>query len=189
MMFAALLVTNIALGSGNLRVDILPLNAERAVVAISNSEESRFEISLKNASGEVVYYQETEGSLADYRKVYDFSNMEPGTYTLEVSIDGATSKRQFDIDGHNINVGKLKSVVEPYFAFNEDVLRISYLNFPGDKMELLIYDGDELLIYNKALENTFSVNEGLNLSKLKNGNYQVVLASGEETFGYAVEVK
>jgi len=188
MMFATVLIANVAMATGNLRVDILPLNAERAVVAISNSAESNFGISIENSAGEIVYYKETEGKMTDYRKVYDFSQLEDGTYTLIVNIDGATTKRDFNIDSRNIAVGKMQNLVQPYFAFNDDVLRIAYLNYPGETMDLLIYDGNDL-IYNKALENTFSVNEGLNLSKLKAGNYQVVLATGDQVYDYTVEVK
>lgn len=188
MTFAIMIVANVAMATGNLRVDILPLTAERAVVAISNSAESKFEISIENSVGEIVYYKETEGKMADYRKVYDFSKLENGQYTLTVNIDGATSKREFSIDSRNIAVGKMKNLVRPYFAFNNDVLRVAYLNYPGETMDLLIYEGDNL-IYNKALENTFSVNEGLNLSKLKTGNYQVVLATGDQVYDYTVEIK
>lgn len=187
MMFAAMLIANIALATGNLRVDILPLTASRAVVAISNSIESNFEISIENSAGEIVYYKETEGEVADYRKVYDFSRLEAGKYSLVVNIDGASSRRDFNI-GNGIEVGKMKNLVKPFFAYNNEILHLAYLNYPGEKMDLLIYDGDNL-IYNKALENTFSVNEGLDLSKLKTGNYQVVLATGDQVYDYTVEVK
>jgi hypothetical protein len=188
LMFAAVVTANVAMATGNLRVDILPLNADRAVVAISNNAESKFEISIQDASGDVVYYKETEGKMTDYRKVFDFSKLEAGRYTLVVTIDGATSKRDFSIDNKSIEVGKMKSIVDPYFAYNNNILHLAYLNYPGENMDLMIYSGNEL-IYNKALENTFSVNEGLNLSKLKAGNYQVVLATGDQVFDYTVEVK
>ncbi len=188
MMFALMVIANMAMATGNLRVDILPLTAERAVVAISNNAESKFEISIENAFGEMIYYKETEGSMADYRKVYDFSKLESGNYKLIVSIDGAASEREFSINSNEINVGKMKSVVDPVFTYNNDVLRVAYLNYPGEKMKLMLYDSNDL-IYNKALENSFSVNAGLNLSNLKSGNYQAVLTAGDETFNYTVEVK
>ncbi|WP_423126385.1 hypothetical protein [Gaoshiqia sp. Z1-71] len=188
MMFALIVIANMAMATGNLRVDILPLTADRAVVAISNNAESKFQISIENSSGEMIYYKETEGNAAEYRKIYDFSKLEKGDYRLTVSIDGAVSERAFSIESKNINVGKMKNVVEPFFSFKDDILRVAYLNYPGENMNLLIYEGSNL-IYNKALENTFSVNEGLNLSKLKNGNYQVVLATGNDVFDYTVEVK
>ena len=52
---------NIASAVGNLRVDILPLSGDRAVVAVSSKAESQYEISIENSYGEVIYYKETEG--------------------------------------------------------------------------------------------------------------------------------
>lgn len=176
---------NIAFASGNLRVDILPLSSERAVVAVSSKAESQYEISIENAYGEVIYYKETEGNITDYRKVYDFSKLDRGEYKVVATIDGATSERTFTVGSKEISVGDLKYVMDPVFSFNNDVLRVAYLNYPGEKVDLKIYDGNEL-IYTKSIDSKFAVNEGLNLSKLKSGNYQVVLASGQEVFDYTL---
>lgn len=182
---ALALVANVAVAGGNLRVDILPLNTNRAVVAISSENENQYEISIENSYGDVVYYKETEGSLTDYRKVFDFSKLEKGDYKLIASINGATSVRNFTIGSEAIAVGDMKYVSDPVFSFNNDVLRVAYLNYPGEKVNLKIYDGNEL-IYSKTLDDNFAVNEGMNLSKLKSGNYQVVLASGNDIFDYTV---
>ncbi|WP_299578847.1 hypothetical protein [uncultured Sunxiuqinia sp.] len=188
MMFALTVIANIALAAGSLRVNILPINGDQAVVAISNNAETKFQISIKDEQGDVVYFKETEENVADYRKVYDFSKLENGDYTLTVSIDDVKGERPFSIDRGSIVVGKEKTLAAPYFSFNNDVLRIAFLNYSGEQTSLYIYDGDQL-VYSKALENSFSVNEGLNLSKLATGDYQVVLASGNEVYDYAVAVK
>ncbi|MGQ7868923.1 hypothetical protein [Sunxiuqinia sp. sy24] len=188
IMLALTVIANIALATGTLRVNILPINADRALVAISNNAETKFQISIKDAAGGVVYFKETEGTQADYRKVYDFSKLETGDYTLSVDVDNVKGVRDFSIDNGSIIVGKEKTLAAPYFSFNNDVLRVAFLNHTGDKTSLYIYSGEEL-VYSKALENSFSVNEGLNLSKLTTGNYQVVLASGNEIYDYAVAVK
>ncbi|HKJ44096.1 MAG TPA: hypothetical protein VKA27_18510 [Sunxiuqinia sp.] len=187
MMFALTVIANIALATGNLRLNILPLTAERAVVAISNDAQSKFEISIKDSRGGVVYYKETEGTMTDYRKVYDFSKLETGDYKLIVSIDGVKGERNFSINHNEISVGKAKILEAPFFSYKNDVLRLAYLNHSAEKMKLSIYGNGEL-IYSKALENNFSVNEGLDLSKLSSGEYLVVLASGDETYDYTVDV-
>jgi hypothetical protein len=188
MMIALTVIANIALATGNLRVNILPLTAERAVVAISNDSESKFQIRIEDSRGSVVYFKETEGKVADYRKVYDFSLLEKGDYKLVVSIDGIVGKRNFTIDHKEISVGQEKILAAPFFSYKNDVLRLAYLNHEGEKMNLSIY-ADSGLVYSKALENTFSVNKGLDLSKLSAGDYRVVLASGEEVYDYTVAVK
>ncbi len=183
-MIALVASANIAMAGGNLRVDILPLNSDRAVVAVSSNVESQYEISIENSNGDVIYYKETEGNMTDYRKVYDFSKLEKGDYRVIASINGATSVRSFSV-GKDIAVGSLSYVSDPVFTYDQDVLRVAYLNYPGEKLALKIYDGNNL-IYSKAIASDFAVNEGLNLSKLKRGNYQVVLASGNEVFDYTV---
>ncbi len=183
--FALVASANIAMASGNLRVDILPLTSDRAVVAVSSKAESQYEISIENAYGEVIYYKETEGNVTDYRKVFDFSKLSKGDYKVVATIDGATSERTFSVGTKEIAVGDLKYVADPVFSFDKDILRVAYLNYPGEKVNLKIYDGNDL-IYSKAIDSNFAVNEGLNLAKLRSGNYQVVLASGNEVFDYTV---
>jgi len=183
--FALVISANIAMAGGNLRVDILPLTSERAVVAVSSPAQNQYEISIENSYGEVIYYKETEGNITDYRKVFDFSKLENGEYKVIATIDGATSERTFAVGSKTISVGDLKYVADPVFSFNNDVLRVAYLNYPGEKVDLKIYDGNDL-IYSKQINSEFAVNEGLNLAKLKSGNYQVVLASGNEVFDYTV---
>ncbi len=182
--FALVASANVAMASGNLRVDILPINTERAVVAISSNSASQYEISIKDATGEVIYYKETEGTTSDYRKIFDFSKLEAGDYSVVASINGETSVRNFTI-GQEIAVGNMSYVVDPVFSFDENILRVSFLNYPGEEVSLHVYDGNEL-IYSKSIENSFAVNEGLNLSKLAGGNYQVVLATANDVFDYSI---
>src|SRR5450759_4184169 len=129
MLFAFVAIANTLMASGNLKVNILPLTSEKAVVAISNTSASNFKISIANDRGENIYYKETVADSKDYRKVFDFSNLEDGNYKLTASIDGLTSERSFKIDKKDIAVGKEKTEMEPYFAYKEGVLVLSYLNF------------------------------------------------------------
>ena len=188
LMLALIVSANIALATGNLKVNILPLTAERAVVAISNSDKSEFGISVESKYGEVLYSNQTNGSSKEYNRIFDFSQLQSGDYNLVVNIDGAISKRAFSIDGYKITVGELKKAVEPFFSYEENVLRVAFLNYANDNLKLTIYDGGTS-IYEKALENTFSVNEGLDLSKLNKGDYSVVLSAGVESYRYTVDVQ
>ncbi|MGQ8337096.1 hypothetical protein ACUNWD_11145 [Sunxiuqinia sp. A32] len=188
MMVALTVIANIALATGNLKVNILPLTAERAVIAISNSADSQFEIEVKDAYGEILYYNQTKGQSNEYNKVYDFSRLETGDYKLVVNIDGEVSERAFTIERSKINVGATKNIVKPFFTYKNEILRVAYLNFADEDLKLSVYSEGDLL-YNKALENTFSVNEGLNLSKLKSGEYQVVLSTESENYNYSLNVE
>lgn len=188
MLFAFVAFANTLMASGNLKVNILPLTSETAVVAISNTDAANFQISIKNDKSEVVYYKETEADSKDFRKVFDFSKLEAGDYNLSVSIDGMTTERSFKIESKNIAVGKETSLMEPYFSYKDGILRVSYLNFPEENLKLNFYNKDEL-VYSKVLGNKFNVIEGFDLSKLEKGAYSVVLTGNSKDHSYALNVE
>ncbi len=188
MLIAFVAFANTLMATGNLKVNILPLTAETAVVAISNTAAANFQISIANEKGEVVYYKETDADSKDYRKVFDFSKLEKGDYKLTVSAEGFTSEREFIIENRNIAVGKEKSILDPYFAYKDEVLKLSYLNFQEENLSLNFYDQNNL-IYSKEIGDKFNVTEGFNLSKLDRGTYSVVFSAGNESYTYNVTVE
>ena len=188
MLFAFVAFANTLMAGGNLKVNILPLTSEKAVVAISTTDAANLQISIENEKGETVYYKETDADNKDYRKVFDFSNLEKGDYKLSVSTSGLTSERTFSIDNENIAVGKEKSLIEPYFAYKEGVLKMSYLNFPEENLSLNFYTNDNL-VYTKEIGKKFSVLEGFDLSKLEKGTYSVVLSTDSKTYSYNLDLK
>jgi len=188
MLFAFVAFANTLMAAGNLKVNILPLNSEQAVVAITTVDAANLQISIENDKGEKVYYKEPDADNKDYRKVFDFSNLEKGEYKLSVSTNGLTTERNFSIDNENIAVGSEKSVLEPYFAYKDGVLKISYLNFPEENMNLSFYtDGD--LVYSKEMGKKFNASEGFDLSKLEKGNYTVVLSTTSQSYSYDLDLK
>lgn len=188
MLFAFVAFANTLMAGGNLKVNILPLTSETAVVAISTVDASNLQISIENSRGEKVYYKETDADNKDYRKIFDFSNLEKGDYKLLVTTNGFTTERAFSIDKESIAVGKEKSLIEPYFAYKNGVLKISYLNFPEEKLSLDFYANNDL-VYSKQIGNKFNVLEGFDLSKLEKGNYQVVLSSDSKSYSYDLDLK
>jgi hypothetical protein len=188
MLIAFVAFANTLMATGNLKVNILPLTAEKAVVAISNTAAANFQISIANEKGEVVYYKETDADSKDFRKVFDFSNLDKGDYKLSVTVDALTTERLFKIESKNIAVGKEKSILEPFFAYKDGVLKLSYLNFPEEDLSLNFYDRDNL-VYIKEIGSKFNVSEGFNLSKLEKGTYSVVLSSNEKSYTYNLNVE
>jgi len=188
MLFAFVAFADTLMASGNLKVNILPLTSEKAVVAISNNTASNFQISIENENGETIYYKETTAESKDFRKVFDFSNLTSGEYTLTATIDGATTERAFKVERNKIAVGKEKTAIEPYFSFKDGTLAVSYLNFSEENLLLSFYDNNGL-VYSKEIGDKFNVTEGFDLSKLANGNYTVVLSTGSRNYDYQVNVE
>ena len=188
MLFTFVAFANTLIAGGNLKVNIVPLNSEKAVVAISSTDAANLQISIENENGEKVYYKEADAENSDYSKVFDFSNLEVGDYKLSVSTNGLTTERPFSIDKKNIEVGKEKYLMEPYISYKDGALKLSYLNFPEENVNLNLYTNNDL-VYSKEIGNKFNVLEGYDLSKLEKGNYTVVLSSWSSLHSYDFEVK
>ena len=187
-LFALVAFANTLFASGNLKVNILPLNAEKAVVAISTLSNSNFNITIADDKGQIVYYQENSNSGENYRKVYNFSDLEDGTYKLTVVSDDLTSERQFKKSHKIINVGEEKTTIEPYFGYDDGILRCTYLNFTKEDMTIHFFKNNELL-YTKNIGKGFNVQEAMNLSKLDKGKYEAVLYAGVKQFSYPIVIQ
>lgn len=188
MLVAFVAFANTLMATGNLKVNILPLTAEKAVIEISNTAAANFRISIANEKGEVVYYNQTNGDSKDFSKIFDFRNLDKGNYKLTVTKNGASSERSFKIDDKHIAVGNEKSTLEPFFAYKEGVLKLSYLNFSEENIKLNFYQNNDL-IYSKNIGDTFNVNKGFKLWKLDKGTYSVVLSAADKNYTYNFNIE
>jgi hypothetical protein len=187
-LFALVAFASTVFASGNLKVNILPLNADKAVVAISTLSNSNFNITIADDKGQIVYYQESSNPGENYRKVYNFSDLEDGTYQLTVVSDNLSAERQFNKSRGQIKVGEEKTTLEPFFGYEAGILRCSYLNFTKEDMTLHFFKNNEL-IYTKNVGRGFNMQEALNLSKLDKGNYEAVLYAGGKQFTYPIQIQ
>jgi hypothetical protein len=187
-LFAFVAFANTLFASGNLKVNILPLNAEKAVVAISTLTNSNFKITIANDQGEIVYYQENSNPDENYRKVYDFSDLEDGTYKLTVVSDDVTSERLFKKSHRIINVGEEKTTIEPYFGYEDGILKCSYLNFNKEDITLYFYKNN-VEVFSKAIGHDFIIQQALDLSKLGKGSFEAVLCARIKQFTYPIKIQ
>ena len=187
-LFALVAFANTLFAAGNLKVNIVPLNAEKAVVDISTLTNSNFSITISDDQGHVVYYNENSNPGENYHKVYNFSDLEDGTYKLKVVSNDITTERQFQKSHRIIMVGEEKTTLEPFFGYEDHILKCSYLNFAKDYMTMNFYKDHEL-VYTKKIGRDFNIQHALNLSKLVKGNYEAVLSTGEKQFLYPIEIQ
>lgn len=190
-LFAAVLAVFVfggAMASGNLRVNIKSLNNDLTEVEILNTKSSVFAIDVKNAQGEIVFYKETKSPSENYKRVYDFSKLENGSYFLTVKIDNEWKETKFEIKNGKMNFVKQKKIVSPVFIFSNNQLKLSYLNFEEENSTLIIYDNNRNVLYQKDLRSDFITQHGLDFSKTARGNYEAVLSSGNEVFSYNIYV-
>lgn len=167
------------------KMNVVPLTPDRAVVSIHNNEAAVFELSIVANNGDLVYYKQSAKPLNSYQKVYDFKELENGNYTLTLKVNDTRLSKEFEVATSGIYVGESKMRFDPYFAFSDDVLKLSYLNFDGENYALNIYD-ENGLVYKTKLGSDFNMVNGYDLSALASGSYNVVLSSANSEFTYSL---
>lgn len=183
----ALLAGNL-FASGNLKLNIRPINDEKALVSISALTNADLKISIADDRGNIVYYQESDGTMPNYRKVFNFSELENGTYSMKVVSNDLVTERQIRKTASNIVVGDERTVAKPFFGVDDNILRCSYMNYSLENTVFHLYSNDQE-IYSRKIGNNFIVQQALGLSKLTKGVYQAVLTAGNEQFTYNIEIK
>jgi hypothetical protein len=165
------------------KMNVIPLSADRAIVAIANKNAAYFELSMNAANGELIYYKQSSQPLTDYKQVFDFGNLEDGEYVLNLKVNDTKLVKNMKVTRNKIYVGDSKLRFDPYFDFRDNLLKFTYLNFDQQNLKLSIYNNDGL-IYSSKLGNDFTVSSGCDLSKLDSGNYKVILSSSDKEFTY-----
>jgi hypothetical protein len=180
---AALAAATIANAVEKPKMNVVPLNSERAIVSVTNVNPAIFEVSIEAENGDMVYYKQTSEPVTDFKQIYDFKNLAQGKYVLNLQVNNTKVMNDFQVSGKGIEVGESKVRFAPYFEFKNDELKLSYLNFDQENLKLYFYD-NEGLVYETKLGRDFNITTGYDLSGLKNGNYRVVLSSFNNEFTY-----
>jgi uncharacterized protein YcfL len=185
MTLTAVAIVAIATAVEKPKMDVIPLTADRAIVKITNENPALFEMSIETLDGSLVFYKQTTNASTQYQKTFDFANLEKGKYVLNLKVNDTKVIREFEVTSKNIHVGESKLRFDPYFSFNNNMLKFSYLNFDQENYQLYIYN-NEGLIFQKKMGKDFAIQNGFDLSNLESGNYKVVLSSRNNEFAYSI---
>lgn len=182
---AALATATIATAVEKPKMNVVPINSERAIVSVTNENPAIFEVSIEAENGDMVYYKQTSEPVTDFKQVYDFKNLADGKYVLNLQVNDTKVMNAFQVSGKGIEVGESKVRFAPYFDYKNNELKLSYLNFDQENLKLYFYN-NEGLVYESKLGRDFNITTGYDLSGLKNGNYRVVLSSFNNEFTYSL---
>ena len=184
--FAAL--SNNLFSAGNLMVNILPVSSGKALIDVSTSCSSNFHLTVENEAGRIVYSFISVEPCENYHEMMDFANLENGKYNIIVVCHELSTVRQFRKSNKGISVGPERNTCAPVFGYKSGILRCAYLNYPKENLTLYFLRGNQLL-YSKELGKLFNVNEAMNLSKLEEGNYEVVLSAGDQEHSFKIRIE
>ena len=180
---AVSLFSELTMAGGNFRVNVALKSESNALREISNNSEQKYEISITNLDGDLIYHREDQLDKLESRKVFDFSKSEYGVYNLKVKLDGESSEQLVTVTRDGVQVGEIVRKADPVFNLTGNLLVLSSLNQSKEGMSLGIYS-NEKLVWEKELKNSSASIRKFDLTQLEPGDYKVVLSVGNDDYEY-----
>lgn len=159
-------------------------NSDLSIVSVINPGTEPMSITIENDLGNVVYYSKSNVPGSQYFKAFDFSKLDDGNYNLRVRSGSKVLVQPFNVaDGRANMIDRLANnkEVAPTFRFQNNKLKLSYLNLSKAPVKVFLYDNDNNLIRQVELGNDVSLGRIFDFSAAQHGQYQVVLSVGNKT--------
>ena len=184
------LITSVASASGGgLKVNLASNESGSTVMEISSYEKSSFEIDIRDAYGENLYSMKTEVPRSEFKKRYDFSKLEDGTYWYTVKIDKEKITKTFTVEDGQVEVQKVRKTSEPFFLKEDGLIKISFLNHGQEDVEVILYDINRQILAQAELGNGLSIQKAIDISELRWGDYEVVLFNDEDIYDHEFSIR
>ena len=168
------------------KMNVVALDDSRALVAVEQNVPATSVFSITTEDGQVVYYKETKKAHAGFKSVFDLSALTDGNYTVKFKTGTTTVNRELSIDNGDIDVAPAKTEYAPVFALDGDMLKVSYFNAGQNALDLKVYKGSGI-VFNTDLGNDVAIQQGIDLSNLEKGTYDIALTSAGESYWFSVK--
>lgn len=168
-------------------MNVIPIEKEKALVAFESATPSSFELSIQDENGAFVYYKKSEKPVQTYSMVFNLNQLEEGNYDVCLTYGNYKLSRDMFIDVNGkIKVGEEMTEYAPVYKFENNMLKVSYLNNSLRNVNLTIYQ-DGHFITGKRLGKDLCIQKVFDLSKLESGKYDVVLSDNTNEYAFHVE--
>lgn len=167
-------------------LSVIPVEKQKALVTFEASKPASVELSVKNNAGEVLYYKKSKTPVDNMRLVFDFQDLKDGVYDVCFELNNCKINREVTISKNQVkSVGEQKRSFGPYCKFEDNLLKLSYLNNNQQNVLMNIYQNGQHLAGRK-LGNEMCIQKVFDLSKLESGQYEIVLSSSNDEYLFTV---
>lgn len=157
------------------KMNVIQVEAEKALVAYNADQATPLVITLTNCHGDILYFKKTKQRFSEYKKIFDFSELGEGNYCICINYGNQSVSRNLTVSNDQIAAGPSQQLYEPYFKLEGDMLGISFLNCPQKQVYINVYQNGKL-VNGMKLGKNLSIQKRLDLSRLQEGEYEIVLS-------------
>jgi hypothetical protein len=182
LLVVAVLTTIVMSGANiidNVKVNVI--GSKLIDLKLKNSD-GDLTISVRDAYGETLYTEKFEGNY--FSKKYDLNTLPTGNYYFEIEGRTKINLMPFKVTSEGIEFNnKVESVYfKPIVRQEGNIVFISKVTLNNENFTICLYDDDLNMLYKEELVGDINLGKTLNLMKLHEGSYSVVMYSGGKSF-------
>ncbi len=166
------------------KMNIVAVDESKAYVAAITSPDFASEVSIITENGEVVYYKKSKAA-NEFKSILDLSQLNDGMYTVKLKTGKVSTQRNLEINHGKVAVKQLQTKVDPFFAYDGKMLKLTFLNYDQNDVSMLVYNGSKLVGEFKLGDN-FNIQRAFDVSNLVKGEFHFVLGGTDEGYSYQV---
>lgn len=156
-------------------------SAEKVTIVFNNAKTGH-ELTIRSNDG-IILHTETVKRNGNLVKLFDFSKLENGNYTLELEKDFEIEIKSIKIENNIVTFNNEveKIIFKPVVRNVENRLLISKLAFDKEPLMVSVYFKDEL-IYSETVKGDNVLNRVYKLDETAKGEYRVVMYNNGRSF-------
>lgn len=185
LVFLAIAFTVSAAATEIPKMNIIVLDDSKALVAAATTPHAAAEISIISEAGEMVYYKRSKAS-AEFKSVLDLSELNDGMYTVKLKTGKSSVVRNVAINHGKVEVSPIKPQLDPYFSYDGDMVKLTYLNFKEDNVSMLVYNGSHL-VFESKLGKDFNICKAFDVSNMVKGEFDFILTAAGKNYAYKIK--
>lgn len=169
-------------------MSITPIKAEKkAAVKLESPKSIDVAILVSNEKGKILY-EETIQSQKPYGRVYDFTGLTDGTYTITSNDDYIRTTSKVEVKHADVAVLSNEIEYKPIFLMKDNALLVNYFNSDAKDITFSIEDKYGVL-YENTEGNNRAFQKRVNISKMIPGRYFAKVDIGDRSYGYDFYVR
>jgi len=181
----AIFITGIGFSANNQKLSVDPIGKNKILLSYESETDTPFEITIRDEGGETLYHWQSKIPLERFKKVFNLTELEKGEYSLCIDYGENCINHALEINEEGIAIDTVFQLYKPYFSYENQMLKLSFLNPAQNEVFLYLYTKNEL-VNQINLGKDLNVQRIFNLSKLYDGEYDVVLTDFFKEYHFEV---
>ena len=141
-------------------------------------------------SNEMILYKEFIEKSGAYSKGFDLTALPNGNYYFELDKQVEIKVIPFTVKASIVEFKKDEEykIFKPIVYVRGHYVHVSRLSTVQNPIEIKVYNEEDNLVFSEKFEEDQSLKRLYNFSKVKEGNYNIILKSEGRTFKYSIKI-